>query len=73
MKVLTSYSPKLEDVKKAAMETEAKITSGELHPFQGPITKQDGTVAAKEGETVAIGDMLGMNWYVKGIDDKLPN
>ena len=31
---------------------EAKITSGELHPFTGPITKQDGTVVG-EGRQVA--------------------
>ena len=61
------------DVKAEAEATTAKIVSGELHPFQGPITKQDGSVAAKEGETVAVGEMLGMNWYVKGIDDQLPN
>ena len=24
------------------------------------------------GKPLADGDILGMNWYVKGIDDKLP-
>ncbi len=32
------------------METEAKIKSGELKPFTGPVTKQDGTEWLKAGE-----------------------
>jgi basic membrane protein A len=55
-----------------ARDTQAKITSGALHPFAGPIQKQDGTQAVKAGETLDDGTLLGMNWYVKGIDDKLP-
>ena len=43
-----------------------------LHPFTGPITKQDGTVVGEAGKPLPDGDILGMNWYVKGIDDKLP-
>ena len=62
-----------DDVKKMAEETTAAIKSGKLNPFAGPVTKQDGTVAAKAGEAVADKDILGMNWYVKGIDDKVPN
>ncbi|KKJ78569.1 DNA-binding protein [Kiloniella litopenaei] len=72
MVVMADYTNLPDDVKKMAQETEAKITSGEMHPFQGPITKQDGSVAVKEGETVAVGELLGMNWYVQGIDDQLP-
>ena len=45
---------------------------GKLHPFTGPITKQDGTVVGEAGKGLPDGDILGMNWYVKGIDDQLP-
>ena len=55
-----------------AADTQAKITSGELEPFTGPITKQDGSEWLKEGEKADIGTMLGMNFYVQGVDDKLP-
>ncbi len=72
MVIMAPYTNMPEDVAKMAAETEAKIKSGAFHPFQGPITKQDGSVAVKAGEIVAIGDLLGMNWYVKGVDDKLP-
>ena len=60
------------DVADMAMETQAKITSGALLPFAGPIHKQDGTLMVPAGEALDDGTLLGMNWYVKGIDDQLP-
>ena len=61
-----------DDVKAMAVATSAAIKAGKLNPFKGPVVKQDGSVAAKEGEAVPDKEILGMNWYVKGIDDKLP-
>ncbi len=61
-----------EDVAKMAAETTEAIRSGKLHPFTGPITRQDGTVVGEAGKPLGDGDILGMNWYVKGVDDKLP-
>jgi simple sugar transport system substrate-binding protein len=61
-----------DDVKKQAEETAAKIKAGTLKPFAGPITKQDGTEAVAAGKELDDGAILSMNWYVKGIDDKLP-
>ena len=69
---MAPYTNLPEDVMAMAMETEAKITSGEFHPFSGPIHKQDGTMAIGEGEVLDDGTLLGMNWYVKGVDDELP-
>ena len=60
------------DVKKMAEDTEAALKSGKLMPFKGPISKQDGTTAVKAGEALPDKDILGLNWYVKGVDDKLP-
>lgn len=59
------------DVKAMAEVTAAAIEAGELHPFAGPVYKQDGSLAAAEGEIVDIGSLLGMDWYVQGVDDKL--
>ncbi|MGE0845573.1 MAG: BMP family ABC transporter substrate-binding protein [Flavobacteriaceae bacterium] len=61
-----------DDVAAMAAETEKAIHDGKLHPFQGPIFKQDGTEVAKEGEVLSDEVLLGMNYYVKGIDDQLP-
>ena len=70
--VMAPFTNMPDDVAKMAAETTAKITSGELEPFTGPITKQDGTAWLAAGEKADIGTMLGMNFYVKGVDDKLP-
>ena len=61
-----------DDVKKMAEDSIEKIKSGELQAFKGPITKQDGSVGAEDGKVIDDGTLLGINWYVKGIDDKLP-
>ncbi|CAN7613177.1 BMP family ABC transporter substrate-binding protein [Rhizobium sp. LjRoot30] len=69
---MAPYTNMPDDVKKMAEETEAKIKSGELHPFTGPIKKQDGTDWLKDGEKADDGTLLGMNFYIAGVDDKLP-
>ena len=69
---MAAYTNMPDDVKALAMDTEAKIKSGELAPFTGPITKQDGTEWLKAGEKADDGTLLGLNFYVKGVDDKLP-
>lgn len=61
-----------DDVAKMAAETFEAIKTGKLHPFTGPITKQDGSVVGEAGKGLPDGDILGMNWYVKGMDDQLP-
>jgi basic membrane protein A len=70
--VLAPFTNLPPDVVAMANATIAKIKAGTFHPFTGPITKQDGTVVVPAGKTMSDGDLLGLNWYVKGIDDKLP-
>ena len=72
MVAMAPYTNLPDDVVAMAKETQAKITSGEFHPFTGPIYKQDGSMAIGEGEHLDDGTLLRMNWYVKGVDDKLP-
>lgn len=62
-----------DDAKALAQKTIDDITSGKLVVFSGPITKQDGTVAVPEGKVMPDADIDSINWYVKGIDDKLPS
>jgi simple sugar transport system substrate-binding protein len=57
----------------AADKVKDAIAAGELHPFAGPITNQAGELAVAEGEVVSDEELLGMNWYVQGIKDTLPN
>ena len=69
---MAPYTNMPDEVKALAMETEAMIASGELHPFAGPIYDQEGTMVIGAGEVLDDGTLLGMNWYVQGVDDKLP-
>ena len=70
---MAPYTNMPDDVKKLAMDTEAAISGGKLHPFKCPVTDQDGkTVECKGGANLDDGQILGMNFYIKGIDDKVP-
>ncbi|MEP7111749.1 MAG: BMP family ABC transporter substrate-binding protein [Ilumatobacteraceae bacterium] len=46
---------------------QAEIISGAFAPFTGPISKQDGTQAYADGKVAALGDLLGMDYFVKGV------
>ena len=70
--VMAPYTNMPDDVKAAAEAAEAKIKSGEFNPFTGPIAKQDGSEWLKSGEVAEDGVLLGLNFYVKGVDDQLP-
>ena len=71
--VMAPYTNMPDDVAALARETEAKIKSGEFDPFTGPVTKQDGTDWLAWNERADIGTLLGMNFYVEGVDDQLPS
>jgi len=60
------------DVVTDAKATEDAIKSGSLHPFAGPIKNQSGDVVIKEGESADDGMLLGMDWYVEGVEGTLP-
>jgi simple sugar transport system substrate-binding protein len=69
---MAPYTNMPDDVVALAKETEEKIRSGALHPFQGPVRDQSGTVRVAEGEVLSDGDLLGMDWYVEGVEGSLP-
>ena len=61
-----------EDVQAAAEVIKEGIVDGSLHPFQGPIVDQSGEEIVPEGETLDDGALLGMNYYVEGVQGELP-
>src|SRR5215471_8087236 len=70
---MAPYTNMPDDVKKMAQETEAAIVAGTLHPFKCPVIAQDGkAVECKNGMSLEDGQILSMNFYVKGVDDKMP-
>ena len=72
--VMAPYTNMPDDVKKLAEDTQAAITEGKLFPFKCPIMGQDGkAVECQGGDHLADPQVLGMKFYVKGIDDTIPN
>jgi basic membrane protein A len=73
MVVMAPYTNMPDDVKKMAEDTEAAIVDGKLLPFKCPLTDQDGKAVECKGDGhLDDGQVLGMNFYVKGVDDKIP-
>ena len=73
MVVMAPYGDAVpEDVRAAADAVVAGITDGSLHPFQGPINNQAGELVVAEGETLDDGTLLGMNYYVEGVQGEIP-
>jgi len=61
-----------EDVKTLVEAAKAKIISGELDVFTGPISDNKGAVKVQEGQKLALEEVLGMNWLVKGVEGTIP-
>jgi len=61
-----------EDVVNLVMEKKKAIADGSLHPFQGPINNQDGEEAVPAGSTMSDAELSKMEWYVEGVEGKLP-
>jgi simple sugar transport system substrate-binding protein len=72
MVVMAPYTNMPDDVKKLAEDTEAAIIEGKLFPFKCPVVGQDGKEVECKGDHLDDGQVLGMSFYVKGIDDKVP-
>jgi hypothetical protein len=54
-----------------SVKTSHHFTDTKPHPFKCPVAAQEGKTVECKGGTHLDG-LLGMNFYVKGIDDKIP-
>jgi len=61
-----------DDVKAAADIIKEGIVDGTFHPFQGPIKNQAGEEVVAEGAVLDDGVLLGMDYYVEGVQGALP-
>ena len=69
----SSYTLSIATINKfEAIALQKALTKGTVHSFEGPIYNQEGELMVAEGEIADDGMLAGMNWYVKGIDGKLP-
>jgi len=63
-----------DEVRMEAEMTILDLEFSDVHPFTGPINKQDGSPWLAEGETPPMfPDIITMDFYVEGIDSKYPN
>ncbi len=60
------------EVKKLAQAVEAEIASGKRHPFQGPVTTQEGVLKQRVGTAMGDQEMNSMNYFVQGVVGTLP-
>jgi len=71
---MAPYTNMPDDVRKMAEATEAAIKSKALHPFKCPLVRQDGTTVECKGASHLLDEQIAsMNFYVRGIDEKIPN
>jgi basic membrane lipoprotein Med (substrate-binding protein (PBP1-ABC) superfamily) len=65
---LAPYGPSVSAKTKAAIAAKrAAITKGTFYEFQGPIYDQAGKLRVPKGKKMSLGDILAMNWLVKGV------
>ncbi len=69
---MSEYQNVPDDVIAAAKKTADENKSGKLNPFMGPIRKQDGSEVIGAGESLPDEVLLGMNYYVEGVEGELP-
>lgn len=70
---LADFSPLVgDDVKALVDEKKAELVAGTTDVFCGPINDQNGELKVPEGECLADGDMLGMAWFVEGVEGTIP-
>ncbi len=70
---LAEFSDKVPAATKADVEKKAaEIIAGTFHPFSGPIKDQTGKIVVPAGQVPSDGDLLGMNYFVEGVQGTIP-
>ncbi len=73
MLFLAPYNPALpKEIVDAAEKTRMDIMEGKRHPFQGPVKDQSGKLVIAEGKQATDEQILKMDWYVEGVQGKVP-
>ena len=60
------------DIVAMAEKARKGIIAGTVHPFAGPIKNQKGEIVVPAGKNADDGMLAGMNFYVEGVDGKIP-
>ncbi|PZO81983.1 MAG: BMP family ABC transporter substrate-binding protein [Mesorhizobium amorphae] len=71
---VTDWNPAIPtDTMTKIKDAEAKIADGSFSPFTGPIAKADGSEGVASGAAMTDGEIVAMDWHVKGVASPLPN
>ena len=71
--VLTEFKNMPADVAAAAKAANDGIADGSVVIFKGPMKDNQGNVILKSGEALDDGGLWAMNYYVEGVQGKIPN
>lgn len=66
---LTDNAPK--GAKEAVEKAEADILAGTTYIFEGPLKDQNGDIKVPAGTKMTDEEMLGMQWFVEGVEGKI--
>ncbi len=70
---LADFSDKVPaDVQALVAEKAEAIKAGTLLPFAGPLKDQSGNVVAEAGKSLSDGELLGMSYFVEGVQGTIP-
>lgn len=70
---LAPFGPMVpEDVRELVEAEKARIASGELEIFSGPIRGQDGEIVIPEGKTLSDEELFSMSYFVEGVEGEIP-
>jgi len=61
-----------QDIKNKVNAKASEIKAGKFNPFTGPILDQEGKGRITAGDTVTLSEILGMNWFVNGVQGTIP-
>jgi basic membrane protein A len=71
---LVSVSDKVSaDAKAAVDKAKAGLKDGSFHPWKGPVVDQAGKTVVEKDKMPDDKFMLGINFYVKGVEGKVPS
>jgi basic membrane protein A and related proteins len=60
-------------IREAGMKVYDGVKNHTIMPFEGPITNQANKVMVAAGKSMPDGEIAGLNWYVPGVEGKLPS
>lgn len=71
---LAPFGPMVpEDVKQLVEVKKQEIISGQFDVFTGPIYDQNGQIKVEDGKRMTDEEMQAFNWFVEGVEGKLPD